>query len=1028
MKKQILLIIIAFNVVINAQNTIKNSKPIEVFPSKPVIKDFKVIGSLTKKIILNLNNNATYASVSILADNILLADNINIPKKGTHKITRLVKFSKLGKVNIRFQSLDAKITINNYYFQDITELQIPHFIDISQQAGLDKVSSLKYGGPSVADIDNDGDYDFIVNNHNAESSKLYWNNGDGTITKHNKNLSRWFKHDLHGTALGDYDNDGDLDLIVTQGGGNGKNPSKANFYLNDDKNLVRYTGDVGINKGGRGRGAKWIDSDLDGDLDLLLFNEASLDFVKPQHFFYENTGDGKFKYRPVKEIQDVEESRVLVTDFNNDNVDDIIFYSPITLWKGNGDFTYTNVTNLLPKKIQSKQNIMAITDLDIDNDGDLDLYLARGMQFEHGKGESPSIDFNPQTKELAFKTRGYKGNDVFEFTAEEKIKLHKYYYLAQGSLLGKPYPIYLGKDKNVKIVNSGEELKINKKIAQGFPKDISKNGFYIGYLGNSKWKVVLVRDDNFFWQYRFSLSGLKSFIPKFVPHNRNQSDVLLRNDMNVFTNVSKEWNIPKGGNTLGVTTGDFNNDSHQDLFVYRWGRIGARISDLMLLNNGKKSFVPTTMHHANDVGGPGNGDMGQAFDFNLDGKVDLLNGSEGGEWYLYSNQINKENNYVNVRVGYAPKSNIDAISAEVIVETNKHTYKKRVGSAGAVFSQSLLNIVHFGLGKENHINRIKIRWRNGEVLVFKNKQANAFYDSENADPISLKIEPIKIREGSKAKLSLTVLPKTANSDVIWTSDNENVLRVDKNGVVTALGKTNQSATITAKSDANNTSTSAKIRIEKWYSKPVKSIALETEKITLFVGEKATIKAIVFPKDADNSELIWTSINNNIVTVNDKRTITAIAPGKATIKVSTKDNSISKEFKITVKPFVKPIIKILDKDQYKKPLKVGDDLKISVKYHAGSGNKVIYSDEGGIRFWLRHFKSKWIPVKDIILVNKEVLYTTSGEISTTISLKNLIPTKDLPKGHFYQLRTTFTSSNGTMYSDDILPLEIIQENK
>ncbi|MCI2283919.1 FG-GAP-like repeat-containing protein [Colwellia sp. MSW7] len=106
-------------------------------------------------------------------------------------------------------------------------------------------------------------------------------------------------HDLHGTAMGDYDNDGDLDLVLTMGGGNGTNPSKALFYTNKNGKLVLNTGDVNIDKGGRGRGAKWSDMDLDGDLDLMLINEASLKHAKPQHFFYKNLGDGTFEYTSV---------------------------------------------------------------------------------------------------------------------------------------------------------------------------------------------------------------------------------------------------------------------------------------------------------------------------------------------------------------------------------------------------------------------------------------------------------------------------------------------------------------------------------------------------------------------------------------------------------------------------------------------------------------------------------------------------------------------------------------------------------
>ena len=1005
-------------------NTGLGTESITVKPTEPVIVNYKVTGNLTKRLVLEIDNPGAYAGISIFVDDLLFIDDLNIPKNGTQTITSMVKFRDQGEVELRFQSFDQTITINSYYFEDIPELKLPIYKDISKQAGLDKVSSIKYGGPSIADIDNDGDYDFIVNNHNAESSKLYWNNGDGTVSKHDKNLSRWFKHDLHGTALGDYDNDGDLDLVLTQGGGNGKNPSTANFYLNDNNTLVRYTGDVHIDKGGRGRGARWLDMDLDGDLDLLLFNEASLKKEKPQHFFYENIGDGTFDYKSVAGIEDVEESRLLVTDFNNDHIDDIILYSPLTLWKGNGDFTFTDVTSLLPENISSMTHVMAMTDIDIDNDGDLDFYLARGKLFEHGKGETPSLDFNPITKELAIKTRGYKGVDKFEFVAEDTLKLHKYYYLSQGAFLGKEYPIFMGKDKNPKTLAAGDELEFTAEIAKGWPNDISENGFYVGNVGNNNWKAALVRDGDIFWQYRFSLSGVADVTPSFIPQNRNHEDIILRNDDTKFSDVSKEWNAPLGGNALGVTTGDFNNDSHQDLFVYRWGRVGERVSDFMLLNTGNNSFETVTMHGANDVGGPGNGDMGQAFDFDSDGRIDLLNGSEGGEWYLYSNQTKELGNYVTVRVGYAPKSNIDPLSAEVIVKTKNNEYTKRVGSAGEVFSQSLMNIMHFGLGAEEHIKEIQIRWRNGETANFKNKVANAIYDTDQPDPESLNVESLKIRKGTKVPLSISTIPKNANQEVIWSSSDDKKLLIDANGIVSAIGAPKESAIITAISKANGLSTKSFIEIEEWYPKPVASISIQAEKTSLYVGQRSKLITEVVPKYADNSELVWTSATD-ILTLDEEGYVNAMKPGKGIIKVATKDGKVSSEISLFVKPYIKPYIKIVNKAQFQnKELIVGSDIEVQVEYHAGSEQRVINADEGGVRFWLRHFKSKWIPQKDIILTSKDALKTQSGKASMLLSLEGLTPTKDLPEGHFYQLYVTFTSSDGNRYSDEVLPLELV----
>lgn len=1026
----ILPLFLIFSLACTKQVLISDS--ILIKPSEPLILDHIVSGNRLKKMVINLTNKGNYANLSVYANNILLVDNINVPTTGQQVLNTLVNFPTDGNVKLKIVTKGAELFIDNIEFKDVDNLAAPLYKDITVAVGMDKASSIKYGGPTIADIDNDGDYDFIVNNHNAETSKLYWNNGDGTVTKHNKNLARWFMQDLHGTAVGDYDNDGDLDLVLTMGGGNGKIPSKNNIYHNNNGTLVLSTGDVGIDHGGRGRGAKWSDIDLDGDLDLMMFNESSLTHSKPQHFFYKNLGDGTFDYTPIKGLEDQEPSRALITDINNDNIDDVILYSPLTIWQGNGDFTFTDVTAQIPADVAKLNSIMALTDIDIDNDGDLDLYLAQGKVFEHGYGESPSVDHDPISKEFSIKPRGNEGVNTFDFTADSNIKFHQYNYLTQGAFRGKDYPIFLGSKKSATVLKNGEELDITPSESEGWPNDISENGVYFGHIGNGKWKSALVRNGNIFWTFRFSLSGVNDVTLGFEPENRNISDILLRNDGGKFVDVSKQWNLPKGGNALGVTTGDFNNDSHQDLFVYRWGLIGSRISDYMLLNTGNGSFETMTMHGANDIGGPGNGDMGQAFDFDLDGDLDLLNGSEDGEWYLYANeqttQVN-QGNYALVNVGYAPKSNVDAISAEVMVTTPSNVYRKRVGSAGAIFSQSLLNIVHFGLGKEEIIKSIKVRWRNGETVVIANKKVNQLFDTNKIDPKSISITPsiAQVRKGTSIQLQSLVTPINADKNMTWASSDEAIVRVNKHGEIKATGDANQTATITATSKANQLVSQSEIKIVEWFAKPLQSISLATNKQAMVVGDEIILQANIMPKDADNQALTWSSSDRNVATVNVNGKVNAIAQGKVTIKATSQSNKeVKGEFQLNVEPLIESFISIVDADKMKDgALVAGEEITLTVNYHAGTGNHVISADEGGVRFWLRHFQSKWIPVKDIILTDTSVLKSISGSSTMTISLKDVLATEDLPEGHFYVIRASFSSSDGSQPDTTVYPINIIK---
>ncbi len=999
-----------------------------VTPNQPLNIKYDVKGSLIKQFNVDIDNLSHYALIDVYANNELIAESIDIPKSGSQTINTLVRFKALGNVTLSIKVNGGDLHFNSIKFKDITGLNVPEYQDISQQAGLEKVNSIKYGGPSIADIDNDGDYDFIVNNHNEANSKLYWNNGDGTVTVHEKNLSRWFMHDVHGTAAGDFDNDGDLDLVVTQGGGNGTDPSKANFYQNNDGKLVLMTGDVGIDKGGRGRGARWSDMDLDGDLDLMLINELGLKGEQPQHFFYENLGDSTFKYKQIPGLQDVHPSRVLLTDINNDHIDDIILYSPLSVWLGNGDFTFTDVSSQIPADVAAMHNVMAMADLDIDNDGDIDLYLARGKEFEGGSGETPSMDFDPISKEFSIKPRGFKGTDKFDFSANGAIRLHSYKFLAQGIYRDRDYPLFLGETKSETLLANGDELDIKPALAKGWPDDISANGMYFGYLGNGQWKAALVREGDVFWGFQFSLSGISSVSPEFVPQNRNEADVLLRNDGGKFTNVSSQWNIQEGANSLGVTVGDFNNDSFTDIFVSRWGQINKKTSDYMLLNTGKGRFETVTMHGANDIGGPGNGDMGQAFDFDLDGGLDFLNGSEGGQWYLYANKQVNQGNYALVRVGYSPISNVDAIAAEVTVKTAGHTYRRRVGSAGEIFSQSLLNIVHFGLGEEQKIESIQVRWRDGTKVEFKDKLANNIYDTDKVDPLTIRIVPKiqTLRQGSSLQLSAIIQPNNADKQVSWSSSDESVLVVDEHGVVSAIGDVTQSATISATSPLNSLVASSKVTIEKWVAKPIESLQILAPVDAMVAGQTLVLSAHIQPNQTDDKNLRWHSSNPTVATVDARGQVTALQDGNVIIKVISEANkAVSDQIKIDIKPFTKPFINILNaKEIAQTDFSVGDNIIINVKYHAGTGNEVIASDEGGVRFWFRHFKNKWIPQKDTILIDASALKTESGSSSMRFSLEGVTPSAALPDGQFYYIRASFTSSNGNVYDSEIFPIKIV----
>ncbi|MFC3122211.1 CRTAC1 family protein [Agaribacter flavus] len=696
--------------------------------------DYTVDGSLLKRMTIDLSVDKHYGSLSLYANDKLLVNNIDIPRSGRQKLNVLVPFDETGNQKLRFAGRSNNITINEVTFEDVSGLSLPTFEDISQSLGFETEITYKYGGPAVADYDQDGDYDFALNNHNHVPTQIVTNNTDSLDIRYMFSSPR----DLHGSSFGDYDRDGDLDLLVALGGGSGTNPTSYELFRNDDNEFVNVSNEAGINVPTRGRSPRWVDIDLDGDLDIALFNAQRPNYDGPIQVFYENVGGGKFENRSIKGLEDAYAERTLVTDINQDGKDDFLIFSPAAVWINKGNWEFEDASSIwLPEHIQGQESIINAANLDVNNDGLVDLYFARGKT--HYQLSRKSIDFNPNNQKLDIRDDGETGSTLIEFEADGSIELNDMelvYRLYDGG-----WAIFLGENKDRKVVNAKgfqprqrpEEMKtaerflnISPDMAKGWPDKREQNGMYIGYLGNGKWKAEWVRKQNVFWTISFSLIGVKSVEHDWQPNYRNEKDVLLLNKGGYFVDASDDWNIPPGGDHWGVTHGDLNNDGYEDIFLYRYGFLKQRIADLVLINTGENRFEITTQHGAYHTDDPGHGDMGQAFDFDQDGRLDMLNGSEEeGRWHLYKNTTKNDNNYILVDVNYSPKDKVDPYSASVKVTTNKgRVYQKRIGSAGESFSQSLLNKVHFGLGKETGVKSALIEWRNGETLELTDLQVN----------------------------------------------------------------------------------------------------------------------------------------------------------------------------------------------------------------------------------------------------------------------------------------------------------------
>src|SRR6218665_196408 len=137
-----------------------------------------------------------------------------------------------------------------------------------------------------ADTDNDGDEDCFVVNWYGVDNLFYTNDGAGNFTRINSGIHVNDNGYSETAAWGDYDNDGLVDLYVT----NSAPPLQNCLYKNMGNNsFSKIMAGPMVTDAYFSRSVNWTDMDQDGDLDLFITNENG-----QSENIYKNNGSGNF--------------------------------------------------------------------------------------------------------------------------------------------------------------------------------------------------------------------------------------------------------------------------------------------------------------------------------------------------------------------------------------------------------------------------------------------------------------------------------------------------------------------------------------------------------------------------------------------------------------------------------------------------------------------------------------------------------------------------------------------------------------
>ncbi len=246
------------------------------------------------------------------------------------------------------------------------------FKDVTAGSGIDGKTSENF--ELFVDEDHDGDLDILTGN--AKSNKLYRNNSDGTFLEDSKNAGIIETGlDTRTAAFGDFDDDGDIDLILA----NNNDPDILYTNLREGKfKNISSTSGIGDQKGSTAVAVG--DYNNDGYLDLFIGSSGAAPCRLLQNKKDGTFMDDKNADEWLKDLNGIKCDKAEFFDFDNDGSMDLLVAGEnpdkskrgLYLFHNDGWGKFEDKSSLLPANILNAKNFYLA---DFNEDGDFDIYL-----------------------------------------------------------------------------------------------------------------------------------------------------------------------------------------------------------------------------------------------------------------------------------------------------------------------------------------------------------------------------------------------------------------------------------------------------------------------------------------------------------------------------------------------------------------------------------------------------------------------------------------------------------------------------
>ena len=483
-------------------------------------------------------------------------------------------------------------------------------------------------------------------------------------------------------------------------------------------------------------GVALFDYDRDGDMDIYFLNGSPLfqkslpsDKVPPSNALYRN--DGGMKFTDVTDQAGVGDTEfglgVAVGDYDSDGDLDLYVanYGPNVLYRNNGNGTFTDVTKTAG--VGNGHRVGAGTNfLDIDGDGDLDLFAANYIEFsldlhrvyQHYTGHAvypgPG-DYTPTPDTL------YRNNGDGTFT---DISVESGIAAVSGTGMGTICADFDDDgDTDIVVANDMKGNFFYQNDGTGKFEEaalFAGLAYDIGGKAQASMGVACADYDN---DGRLDLH-VTSYQLELASLFRNLGD-------GIFEDVTRITGAG-AGTVRDVTWGngfaDFDNDGDRDLFIAT-GHVDPNVEEfddttsymarnILQMNTGDGKFVDIS-DQAGDGMAAKYSSRGAAFDdLDGDGDIDVVILNSRCQPTILRNDSPGSNHWIRIRL-VDPTGNRDGVGARVKVTTGDLTQTEEVHS-GQGYQSHFGMQPHFGLGKAQQIDRIEVHWLGGAVDVLSN--------------------------------------------------------------------------------------------------------------------------------------------------------------------------------------------------------------------------------------------------------------------------------------------------------------------